>query len=405
MGEPPPSTNLWVGDLPPDTDKELLASVFEAYGTIVESRVMPPRHSGQKACAMVRFSSLEEATWIVDNVNGNIPSGLAEPIVVRYANNPGGGGSGGPKPWASTPVQPGPSRVAPAGGKANAGGDPPPSANLWVGDLPPDLTQENLQAIFEAYGTVTNSKVLPPKQPGQNASAMVRFGSIEEASWVVENVNGNVPQGLESPVIVRYANAPRGPAAGGFGGAIAGGGGKGWATAAATAASRAVQRTAPYGDAAAVPAINPKAAGLRPMGKGGATWGAGIMPGKGFGKTSGPGSAQTLVYAARKAGILGGGTVPIECQVYIKNLPRDMSDLDLFRLFAPFGPLAPSGCTVMTHEDGSCKGFGFVDFVDADNANLAVTTLNGFTTLDGGQIFVSLKVKKGKPEGEEKVGL
>ena len=34
---------------------------------------------------------------------------------------------------------------------------------------------------------------------------MVKFENLEEAQAVVENLNGNVPQGLESPITVKFA--------------------------------------------------------------------------------------------------------------------------------------------------------------------------------------------------------
>merc|ERR1711920_935599 len=112
------------------------------------------------------------------------------------------------------------------------------------------------------------------------------------------------------------------------------------------------------------------------------------------GKAGGPGSSQTLLQAARKAGLLGAIKVPVECQLYVKNLPPDMTDIDLFRLFAPFGAIASSGVKVMCNEDGTCKGFGFVDYIDSDSPQMAANALNGFMCPDGGSIFVSSKINK-----------
>merc|ERR1719198_1149628 len=58
---------------------------------------------------------------------------------------------------------------------------------------------------------------------------MVRFVDPAMATWVVENLNGNIPQGLSEPIVARYANTKQGaPAAKGapgkdwYGGAAAG---------------------------------------------------------------------------------------------------------------------------------------------------------------------------------------
>merc|ERR1711972_705957 len=99
-----------------------------------------------------------------------------------------------------------------------------------------------------------------------------------------------------------------------------------------------------------------------------------------------------LYGAAKRAGLLGGsGKVPPECMVYVKNLPSDTTDADLYRLFAPFGAIAPTGAKAMQTEDGSCKGIGFVDYVDPTCAEAAISTLNNFTLPDGSSIQVSIK--------------
>merc|ERR1719323_2029809 len=63
--------------------------------------------------------------------------------------------------------------------------------------------------IFAAYGTVQDSKVLVANgrsNDGQGQSvAIIRMGDIAEATWLVDNVNGNIPQGLTSPVLITYA--------------------------------------------------------------------------------------------------------------------------------------------------------------------------------------------------------
>merc|ERR1719253_886826 len=41
---------------------------------------------------MIRFASVEMATWVVENLNGNIPEGLTEPIIARFANSKGAKG-------------------------------------------------------------------------------------------------------------------------------------------------------------------------------------------------------------------------------------------------------------------------------------------------------------------------
>merc|ERR1712217_377131 len=57
--------------------------------------------------------------------------------------------------------------------------------------------------VFGPYGTITWSKVFGGVK-GKPKTAVVEFADVAEAKWVVENINGNFPQGLSSPVKVSF---------------------------------------------------------------------------------------------------------------------------------------------------------------------------------------------------------
>lgn len=371
---PPASDNIWVGDLPVGMDKADLATLFEAYGTVLDCRILPGRGEGTKPCAMVRFASLDMAEWVVENLNGNIPEGLSEPIIARFANAQSGKSDGGG--WGAAKGGGGGAASAPYGGGGKSGGfvPPSPSDNVWIGDLPLGTDKPDLADIFEAYGQIQDCRMLPGRDANAKPCAMVRFASVEMATWVVENLNGNIPQGLAEPIIARFANSG---GSGGGGGSSGGGKGAGGGGAWQAPASAPVQAGGGWQAAAA--------GGWQAAGKGGASSG-----GKGK-KGNAPGSFQALFQSVKGAGILGGGKVPDDCQCFIKNLPADTVDDDLYKLFSPFGAIPPAGVKAMAHADGTCKGFGFVDFSDAEAAETAVMALDGHTTADGTIISVSQK--------------
>merc|ERR1712157_93855 len=102
----------------------------------------------------------------------------------------GGKSNGGGKAW--TP-----------GGKTQGSEEAAPNTNVFVSDLPAGIDDAKLQEVFAQYGTVTWSKVMASK--GKPTSAgIVEFASIEEAKWVVENLNGNLAQGIETPLSVAF---------------------------------------------------------------------------------------------------------------------------------------------------------------------------------------------------------
>lgn len=298
------------------------------------------------------------------------------------------------------------------GGKSEA---PGPSDNVWVGDLPEDIDKNALHEVFEAYGSVVECRVMPPSQPGRKASAMVRFGSVEIASWIVENLNKNLAQGLEDngPIICRFANSPRKGDKGGKGGddgSKGSDGGKGW--------GGGGDRAEPYttGKSGGKGSWNQDAGG-----KGGGGWGKDSGgkgsggkagggcgkgkdsggKGKGKGKTLVPSSFAAVWSAVKGAGIFPKQRLPDECCLYFKTLPADTTDHDLYKLCAPFGAIPTNGVKAMLGDDGSCKGIGFVDFQDAEAAAACVLSLNDLTLPDGSGIQVSTKrPKKQAPEGE-----
>jgi len=375
MAAASPSDNVFIGDLPANITKESIEEVFSAYGSVVQCRPLPPKIPGQKASGLVRFASVEEATWVVTNLNGNLAEGLKEPIQVRFANNPTGGsakGGGGGGGYGAAPVRSSYTSTShrsepygKTGGGWNASGGGSNGDNVFIGNLPEHITREDCEEIFSKYGSVVQCRAMGPKMTGAKASALVRFSTEEEAQWVVDNLNGNLAEGLDDPLIVRFAHNP----VGGHGGPGAAG-------------------TLSKLDVAPPPAPKPwnnQQSHHQHHSSGG----------KGKGKSGGGVSncSMAAVFAeVRNAGLLGvKGSVPQENTLYVSNLPADCTDLDMFKLFCPFGTIAVSGVKAMLNQDGTCKGFGFVDYLDSESAATAVSTLNSFPLPDGRTLHVSTK--------------
>jgi len=85
--------------------------------------------------------------------------------------------------------------------------------------------------------------------------------------------------------------------------------------------------------------------------------------------------------------------------VYVKNLADEISDEKLFELFAPFGKITSH--KVAVGEDGKSKGFGFVAFEEAAQAEEAVMALNNLE-MNGKQLYVGRAQKKGERQAELK---
>jgi RNA recognition motif-containing protein len=84
-------------------------------------------------------------------------------------------------------------------------------------------------------------------------------------------------------------------------------------------------------------------------------------------------------------------------KLYVGNLPYNISDDQLSAMFARYG--TPDSAKVITDRDsGQSKGFGFVEFNDAEIAKAALA-LDG--TEFGGR---SLKVNEARPRTESAGG-
>jgi len=84
-------------------------------------------------------------------------------------------------------------------------------------------------------------------------------------------------------------------------------------------------------------------------------------------------------------------------KLYVGNLSYSVSNTDLEQLFAPHGMVA-SAHVITDRETGRSKGFGFVEMGNDQQAQAAISALNGKEV--GGR---SLTVNEARPR-EEKPG-
>ena len=84
--------------------------------------------------------------------------------------------------------------------------------------------------------------------------------------------------------------------------------------------------------------------------------------------------------------------------LFIKNLSPSIDNKSLFERFKEFGTIL--SCKVMLDEAGVSRGFGFVQFEKPEEANQAITKLNG-TEIEGKQVFVGpIILKKERLSGK-----
>lgn len=79
------------------------------------------------------------------------------------------------------------------------------SDNLYMTNLPCDVSENVIAEVFSKYGRVVQCKVLPNPITGGMGAALVRFQSVGEAQSIVMQMNGTTPAGFNQPVNIKFA--------------------------------------------------------------------------------------------------------------------------------------------------------------------------------------------------------
>ncbi len=79
-------------------------------------------------------------------------------------------------------------------------------------------------------------------------------------------------------------------------------------------------------------------------------------------------------------------------KLFVGSLPWGVDDAQLGELFAPYGEVL-SARVVTDRESGRSRGFGFVEFANAESAQSAIEALDG-SMVEGRAINVSVAKPK-----------
>ncbi|KAJ6907061.1 hypothetical protein NC651_017670 [Populus alba x Populus x berolinensis] len=106
---------------------------------------------------------------------------------------------------------------------------------------------------------------------------------------------------------------------------------------------------------------------------------------------------KNLIQPSASGGGTGGVTGPfgaVDRKLYVGNLHFNMTEMQLRQLFEPFG-IVELVQLPLDLETGQCKGFGFVQFTQLENAKAAQSALNGKLEIAGRTIKVSSVTEHG----------
>jgi len=201
---------------------------------------------------------------------------------------------------------------------------PRTEANVYVGNLKPSVTKEQLEELFKRYGPIVECKILFDHETGvSKGCGFVKFENVNDAKDAIAGHSGaDLPDYSLRPLTVKFARKHDKAHHGHFNGGM--------------------QR----------------------------------QPDTRFRPAPRPGPSEYTGYC-----------------LFIYNLPPDTTNDTLRSLFSRFGPITSANAII--DFNGSCRGFGFVNFAKIEDAQNAIKDMNGYIVKNRA-LKVSFKDEKEK---------
>ena len=168
-GQPEPANTrtLWIGGLDDWMDENYLLRVFGIGGYTCSIRVHRDSNGMSKGFGFGEFASRELAETVLQNMNGQpLPDVPGKRLRLNWASGGGGGGGGG--------------------GGHHSG----ELHGIYVGDLDPNVSDQDLQAIFGRYPSFAEAKVIRDYAGFSKGFAFARFTSAEERDQALAENQG-----------------------------------------------------------------------------------------------------------------------------------------------------------------------------------------------------------------------
>jgi len=205
---------LFVAGLPDSVTEDVLKQLFEATGgTVSEISLPKDRATGRpRGFGFVTLSTSDEAQAARDSLDGSIQAGKSISVRPFQAEPPKRDSMG-----------PGLSRPPGAGGGA-AGA---PDRTLYVGNLPYDVTQQEIETLIAGTNAGPVARVHLPTDPEgrKRGFGFVTMGTADGAKGAIEALRGADLRGRRLVVNLAHPKGERPPRADFAGGGGGGGGG------------------------------------------------------------------------------------------------------------------------------------------------------------------------------------
>lgn len=152
--------NIFIKNLDREIDHENLRDTFTRFGTILSCKVALNSKGESLGYGFVHFATEQDAQTAVEAVNGKM---ISNRVVT----------------------------VAPFVSKALRGGGNK-YTNIYVKNLPREMSQEAVEKLFAAFGEITSSKLVVAQDETKTNFGFVNFKNPEQARAAVEALNNSV---------------------------------------------------------------------------------------------------------------------------------------------------------------------------------------------------------------------
>ncbi|KAM0755582.1 hypothetical protein T439DRAFT_307998 [Meredithblackwellia eburnea MCA 4105] len=208
--------HIFVGDLSPEVNDDILQKAFVAFGSLSDARVMWDMNTGKsRGYGFLAFRDRTDAEQAIASMNGEWlgsrairvnwanqkngeqggpPAGAGVPAPAPMGGTMGGGPSGGgalpsapaPQIGATGPTYGGP----PASYETVAAQTPAHNTTIYVGNLVPYTTQADLIPLFQGFGYIVEIRM-----QADRGFAFVKLDTHHNAANAIVNLQGTPVHG------------------------------------------------------------------------------------------------------------------------------------------------------------------------------------------------------------------
>ncbi|XP_076136179.1 CUGBP Elav-like family member 3 isoform X2 [Alosa pseudoharengus] len=382
----PDAIKLFIGQIPRNLEEKDLKPIFEQFGKIYELTVIKDKYTGMhKGCAFLTYCARESALKAQSALHEQktLP-GMNRPIQVKPADSEGRG----------------------------------EDRKLFVGMLGKQQSDEDVNKMFEPFGTIDECTVLRGPDGTSKGCAFVKFQSHAEAQAAINSLHGSrTLPGASSSLVVKFADTEKerglrrmqqvasqlgifSPMSLNFGAYNAYTQAQvqqqalvaqsAYLSPVATVAAVQMQQMAalnangiiatPITSITSSSAQSPAAAGLDTLQQAyaGMQHYTAAYPAA-YGLVGQPFPQQPTLVAQQhqqpqqqqqREG-------PEGCNIFIYHLPQEFTDSEMLQMFLPFGNVI-SAKVFVDRATNQSKCFGFVSFDNPGSAQAAIQSMNGF---------------------------